>query len=67
MYLALAPAISRTPIIMAISTDAVPRSGWMMTSAVGKPDQEQPFDESGVVQRVGAVFGQEGGDRQQAP
>ena len=37
-----------------------------MTSAVGTPDQEQAFDESGVVQRVGAILGEECGERQQA-
>ena len=37
MYRALAPATSSTPIAMAMSTVAEPRSGWAMISTVGSP------------------------------
>ena len=59
MYFALAPATSSTPIIIAINTDAVPRSGCTITRIVGYTDQQQALDEPGVGQRVGAILGKE--------
>ena len=37
MWRARAPATSTIPIVMATNTSAVPRSGWSMISATGRP------------------------------
>ena len=46
MYRALAPATSSTPIAMAISTDAEPRSGWTMISTAGMPTMISAAEEA---------------------
>ena len=42
MYRALAPATSSTPIAIAMSTEAEPRSGWTMSSTAGTPTISSP-------------------------
>ena len=65
MYRALAPATSSTPIAIATSTDAEPRSGWTMISDTGEADDDQTAEESRVADLVGALLGEVGGEREQ--
>ena len=65
MYRALAPATSSTPIAIAISTEAEPRSGWTMSMHRRNADDEQPAEEPGVAHLRAALLGEVRAEGQQ--
>ena len=60
MYLGLAPATSSTPIAIAMSTEAEPRSGWSDDQHGRRADEDQPAEEPRVADLVAALVGEVG-------